>query len=174
MAILVVIAHAQATGDSALEVLSAKVPADMLSRYIKADDDVWTSFLSQQAPFVNKVSVVDQTSCDLSVPTNICTVLHIVLWRSRAAWHAIPPSELDAVFARFAAAYGATPPPVNPVPADGDGFSVLSSTALRTAHSPAAVYALTGACALLLATLVGVSVCACVWRRRALAFQSIQ
>ena len=81
-----------------IEWLEFQVPAEQRERYVQVDDEIWTPALQGYPGFISK-----ETWLDAEDPER---VLMVIRWRTREQWQSIPATELEAIEARFDAAFG--------------------------------------------------------------------
>lgn len=86
---------------SAMEHLLFDIHCSEVDKFMQADNDTWTTFLSKQAGFVSKATLVDPNQ-----PYGECTVHTVIHWASRKQWKSIPGAELATVNAAFANEFG--------------------------------------------------------------------
>ncbi len=83
-----------------IEWLKFRVSPDSRERFVQADADIWTPFLSQCSGFIRKEVWIS--------PDDLSEVIQVIQWETFEQWQAIPPEELDRVEAEFAEAMGDT------------------------------------------------------------------
>jgi uncharacterized protein (TIGR03792 family) len=81
-----------------IEWLKIQIAPGQRERYVQKDEEIWTTFLSQQSGFLSKETWIDPKQSD--------QVVFIIRWASREAWKAIPPQLLADTDQRFAQALG--------------------------------------------------------------------
>jgi uncharacterized protein (TIGR03792 family) len=86
----------------AMEYLRVKVRPEEVDRFVQADRDVWTTFLSQQPGFLHK-----QVLCSKTTPGEI---VMLTQWRSREEWKSISQDLLDETDRKFTVAMGRSVP----------------------------------------------------------------
>jgi uncharacterized protein (TIGR03792 family) len=86
----------------AMEYLRVQVKPEEVDRFVQADRDVWTTFLSQQPGFLHK-----QVLCSKTTPGE---VVILTQWRSREEWKSIPQKLLDETDQKFTVAMGRSVP----------------------------------------------------------------
>jgi uncharacterized protein (TIGR03792 family) len=86
----------------AVEYLRVKVLPEEVDRFVQADRDIWTAFLSQQAGFLSK-----QVLCSKKIPGE---VVILTQWRSREEWKSISQDLLVETDRKFTAAMGRSVP----------------------------------------------------------------
>ena len=86
----------------AVEYLRVKVAPEEVDRFVQADRDIWTPFLSKQPGFLNK-----QVLCSMKTPGE---VVILTQWRSREEWKSISVESLAATNDKFVALMGRVVP----------------------------------------------------------------
>lgn len=86
----------------AVEYLRVKVLPEEVDRFVQADRDVWTTFLSQQPGFISK-----QVLCSTQTPGD---VVMMTQWRSREEWKAISSELLAETERKFTEVMGRSVP----------------------------------------------------------------
>jgi uncharacterized protein (TIGR03792 family) len=86
----------------AMEYLRVKVLPEEVDRFVQADRDIWTTFLSQQPGFLHK-----QVLCSKTTPGE---VVILTQWRSREEWKSIPQDLLNETDRKFTVAMGRSVP----------------------------------------------------------------
>jgi uncharacterized protein (TIGR03792 family) len=86
----------------AMEYLRVQVRPEEVDRFVQADRDVWTTFLSQQPGFLHK-----QVLCSKTTPGEI---VMLTQWRSREEWKSISQDLLDETDRKFTVAMGRSVP----------------------------------------------------------------
>merc|ERR1712002_175697 len=81
------------------EVLEFKVRGSDITQWMKHDDDIWTTFLSQQPGYISKMTKY-ASSCDLS-STSDCLVYSIVNWNTLEEWKNINQTMMDPIDEAF-------------------------------------------------------------------------
>jgi uncharacterized protein (TIGR03792 family) len=76
-----------------VEYLRINVKPEEVEKFVQADRDIWTTFLSKQSGFLNK-----QILCSTKTPGEIVILTQ---WRSREEWKSIPQPLLDEVAKEF-------------------------------------------------------------------------
>ena len=121
-----------------LEQLRSVIPCSDVDRFLAADAKTWTAFLQLTPGFVRKsvTSVAKDDRAEATLGTaassaalqskGVCEVWDSIEWYSRELWKAIPQAELARVQDAFDAAYGGHAPSATPLPASGNGLSILT------------------------------------------------
>jgi uncharacterized protein (TIGR03792 family) len=86
----------------AMEYLRVQVRPEEVDRFVQADRDIWTTFLSQQPGFLHK-----QVLCSKTTPGE---VVILTQWRSREEWKSISQDLLDETDRKFTVAMGRSVP----------------------------------------------------------------
>ncbi len=85
-----------------IEYLRVKVLPEEVDRFVQADREVWTEFLSKQPGFLSK-----QVMCSTKNPGD---VMIITQWRSRAEWKGISQALLEETDRKFTQVMGRSVP----------------------------------------------------------------
>jgi uncharacterized protein (TIGR03792 family) len=83
-----------------IEWLKFRVSPDFRERFVQADAEIWTPFLSQYPGFVSKEVWIS--------PDDLSEVVQVIQWETFEQWQAIPSAELDRVETQFAEVMGDT------------------------------------------------------------------
>lgn len=106
-----------------MEVLQASMEGGLSGKFIEADEQVWTPFLSQQQGFICKtVTIPNQLSSSVNGTDQVWIFIH---WASYQGWKSIPVNELESTAAQFQSVF---PHPFNLTALPGPGgFQILIS-----------------------------------------------
>jgi len=88
-----------------VELLTFMVPSDLVERWLRADAEVWTSFLEKQPGFVRKeVWQSDRELSRLAGDTNPIEACEghqmyqaVIWWESLESWKAIDSQQVDSI-----------------------------------------------------------------------------
>ncbi len=89
---------AGAETNTVIEELTFEVSPERVADFLRHDADIWTALLAGQEGFLGKRVWTS--------PEHPGRVRLVIEWRSRAAWHAVPPEQLSQTDRRFKKAMG--------------------------------------------------------------------
>jgi uncharacterized protein (TIGR03792 family) len=81
-----------------IEWLKYEVPSDVTESFLKADTEVWTAILSQQAGFISKQTWLN--------PEKSNEINFVITWQSKEHWKAVPKRLLQETDKKFIEAVG--------------------------------------------------------------------
>ena len=98
-----------------------------LDAFVKADNEIWTSFLSKQPGFRAKYLLVDRNGGTFDGVSTSQRVVSLLQWETRAQWKAISAEKLDDVQREFEEAMGGSSPPLRALPSgtSGEGWDIV-------------------------------------------------